>query len=111
MIFLSANEVTKAEYFLRQFLDIKQNTDMEFPIIHVYMYLQVVDGNELLERESSWIWIFHSMTFIVYLWVVSGDDFLVTQRTEIRIVPSMTLYVSLFIVPGDELFTTQSTLK
>ena len=91
-------------------MDIKQNSDMEFPIIHVYMSLWMVDGDEFLATESSWIWIIHSMTFIVSLWVASGDEFLVTQSTDIRIVPSMTLHVSLFIVPGDESFTTQSTL-
>ena len=84
---------------------------MEFLIIHVYVYLWVVDGDEFLETESTWIWIIHSMTFIVSLWVVSGDAFLVTRSTDIRILPSMTLHVSLFSVPGDESFTTQNTLK
>ena len=91
-------------------MDIKQNNDIEFCIIHVYMSLWVVDGDEFLETESTWIWIIHSMTFIVSLWVVSGDEFLVTQSTEIRIVPIMTLHVSQFIFQGDESFTTQSTL-
>ena len=41
------------------FLDIKQNSDMEFPIISVYVSLWVVDGDEFLETQSTWIWIIH----------------------------------------------------
>ena len=59
----------------------KQNSDMEFPGNHVHMSFWVVDGDDFLETESTWIWIIHSMTFIVSLWVFSGDDFLVTQST------------------------------
>ena len=47
------DDVTKAEYFLQSFLDITQNSDMEFPIIHVYMSLSVVDGDEFLATEST----------------------------------------------------------
>ena len=53
MCFLSANDVTKAEYFLHQFLNIKQNSDMEFPIINVYMSLWVVDGDEFLDMDMD----------------------------------------------------------
>ena len=102
--FLSVIDVTKAKYFLQEFLKIKQTSDMEFPIIHVYKSLWM---NSLI---CIWIWIIHSITCIVSLWVVSGDVFLVPQSTGIRIVPSMTLHVSLLVVPGDESFTTLSTL-
>jgi hypothetical protein len=47
------------------------------------MSLLVVDGDEFLATESTWIWNFHSMTLIVSLWVVSGDEFFVTQSTDI----------------------------
>ena len=33
-------------------MDIKQNSDMEFPIIHVYMSLWVVDGAESLKQRA-----------------------------------------------------------
>ena len=35
------------------FLDIKQHSDMEFPIIPVYVSLWVVDGDEFLETQST----------------------------------------------------------
>ena len=98
MMFLSAVDVTKPEYFLEYFLDIRQNSDMDFPIFHVYICLWLVDEDELLEIESTWIWIIHSMIFIVSQWLISGEEFLVTHSTEIQIVPSMTLHVSLFCV-------------
>ena len=72
---------------------------MEFSIIHVYMSLWAVDGDEILATESTWIWFIHSMTFIVSLWLVYKDEFLVRQRTELQIVPSMTLHVSLYQCP------------
>ena len=76
-MFLSADDVTKDKYFLQYlqqqkflqiiFLNIKQNSDMEFPIILVNVSLCVVDGDEFLETQSTWIWIIHSMPFHVSL--------------------------------------------
>ena len=66
---ISCSSCTKNNSLLQTiFLDIKQNSDMEFPIIHVYMSLWVVDRDEFLETESIWICVIHSMTFIVSLW-------------------------------------------
>ena len=63
------------------FLDIEQNSDMEFPTVTVIASLLVVDGDEFLNTQSTWIWIIHSMTFHASLQVVPGDEALATQIT------------------------------
>jgi hypothetical protein len=51
---ISCSSCTKKNSLLPTiFLDIKQHSDMEFPIIPVYVSLWVVDGDEFLETQNT----------------------------------------------------------
>ena len=50
---ISCSSCTKKKSLLQTiFLDFKQNSDMELPIIPVYVSLWVVDGDEILEAHG-----------------------------------------------------------
>ena len=65
MLFCLLMMFSKAKFVLQQLqeqkilqaivLDIKQNSDMEFPISPVNESLWVVDGDEFLETQITWI--------------------------------------------------------
>ena len=64
----SCNSYKKKKKFLQTiFLDIEQNSIMEFSIITVILSLWLVDENEFLKTQSTLIRIIHSMTSYVSL--------------------------------------------
>ena len=80
-MFVSANDVTKAKYFLQYFLNIKQTSDMEFPNIHVYTSIWVGDGDELLDMGMDVDFPKHGLYCVSVVSIFPGDESITKQSS------------------------------